>query len=101
MSRLPSAESDQPREKILLEVEAVPGQAAPQPAALQSRLACPGLSLDPSYEPVPSQTEDGRATYVYRGEITTAASDALKRSPGVVNVWSDAPVEPFQGGFGA
>lgn len=87
--------------KVLIEVEALPGRGAPSASSLEGQLGVSGLKIDPDYEAVPMEGEGAKPTLVFRGEVPRDALSALDRAASVVRVWSDAPIEPFQGSFGA
>ena len=64
----------------------------------------PGFKIDPEYEPVPLRmTEDlaesldatKEEIVLIRGEVEEEKEDALKAMPNVINVWTDARIEPF------
>jgi hypothetical protein len=65
-----------------------------------------GFVLDRTYEPVPAAPIEsmageldaaGETVFTIRGTIREDAEDELKRLPVVVNVWTDAVVEGFDG----
>jgi subtilisin family serine protease len=64
----------------------------------------PGFEIDPEYKPVPVKPteETARALaavneeiILMRGELDEAREAELKALPNVVNIWTDAPIEPF------
>ncbi|MGH9765903.1 MAG: hypothetical protein ACREAB_00595 [Blastocatellia bacterium] len=65
-----------------------------------------GLVIDRTYEPTPmsAPSQPGLAiapsqqVVVIRGDIEDSLEDQLKAAPGVIGVWSDARVEPFDVG---
>jgi len=89
------------RIRVLIEFEAVPGNGAPSAGALERQFNVDGLSVDPGYEPVPMEAEGAVSALVVRGELPRERVPELERAPGVLRVWSDAPIEPFHHGFGA
>jgi hypothetical protein len=74
-------------------------------AAMNSDLAkLPGFEIDPKYEPVPvnppkemveSLGTTNEKVFLIRGVVEDEKEEELKSSPNVLNVWSDAPIEPF------
>jgi hypothetical protein len=63
-----------------------------------------GLVVDKTYEPVPMSVPSqpgleiapSQQAVVIRGEIEDSLEEQLKAAPGVIGVWGDAPVEPFE-----
>ncbi len=62
-------------------------------------VAKPGLAIDSDYPPVPGSGEGGQPVLTFRGTVAADKVAALERAPGVIKVWSDAPIEPFSGGM--
>lgn len=75
---------------VLVELRA--DAAGPGAAARRVTDAVPGVELDASYDPVPM---DGGAVIVRCDVAGQAQIDALKRQPGVINVWTDTPIAPM------
>ena len=72
----------------------------------QQRL--PGVVIDRTYNPVPmAAAPQGREitpmqqVVIIRAKIEESTEDQLKALPGVIGVWSDARVEPFEAGNGS
>lgn len=63
-------------------------------AAVARRVAgaVSGCQLDEDYDPVPMQ---GGAVIVRCVVDGPGQIDALKRQPGVINVWTDTPIAPM------
>jgi subtilisin family serine protease len=87
-------------EHVLVELRVPVGKSA----AAMAALSLPGVTIDPSYAPIPiPQASDAGAKLVGSGEQVvivraTVGADGfaeLKRQPGVVNVWKDTPIAPF------
>lgn len=62
----------------------------------------PGVSVDRSYNPVPMETApQGREitpmqqVVIIRATIEETTEDQVKAIPGVIGVWSDARIAPF------
>jgi hypothetical protein len=94
--------------RVIVEV-VVPAHLSASAALDNIAKRLPGLVVDRAYEPVPAPTppQPGLATgpsqqaVVIRGEIEDSLEEQLKASPGVIGVWSDARVEPFDAGMNA
>jgi len=73
-------------------------------AAMNSDLArLPGFKIDPNYEPVPvnppkemieSMETANQKIFLIRGVVEDEKEEELKSSSNVLNVWSDARIEP-------
>lgn len=75
-------------------------------AAMETDVAkLPGFEIDPEYEPVPVSPPEEMAaslaaaneeTVLIRGEVEEEKEEELKALPNVVNVWTDAQIEPVE-----
>ena len=78
-------------------------------AAMETDVAkLPGFEMDPEYEPVPGSPPEGMVEslaaaneeiVLVRGEVEEEKEEELKALPNVVNVWTDAQIEPFEGEY--
>jgi hypothetical protein len=75
---------------VLVELRAAPDGAIE--AARRIAGAVPRCQLDESYAPVPM---DGGAFIVRCLVNDPGGVDSLKRQPGVIAVWTDAPIAPM------
>src|SRR4051794_30300076 len=85
----PRRGADQPA-AVLVEL------AASSPDEVRERtrsLAAHGFTVDADYEPVPMQGE--QPTFIVRGTIDDSRIADLEAVPGVVRVWRDTPIAPF------
>jgi hypothetical protein len=75
---------------VLVELRAAPAGAVE--AARRIAGAVPDCQLDESYEPVPME---GGAVIVRCLVNGPEGVERLKRQPGVIAVWTDAPIAPM------
>ncbi len=89
--------------RIIVELR-VPADFSPKDTAESELAKMPGFELDPEYEPVPVEPPEdlavnlkskGDKVFLFRGTIVEEKVDKLKALPGVLNVWNDARIEPF------
>lgn len=93
------------KKRVLVEMrvpEALPDEKVLAFVSKQIRLDA--FELDTRYEPVPSAPLEeiadelataGERLLTLRGTVPLASQPELETQPGVVAVWSDAEVEPF------
>ena len=63
-----------------------------------------GFVIDPTYDPVPMGSPDDKAEnqttpveeiVIIRVDIEEEKFDDLRKEPNIINVWTDARIEPF------
>lgn len=88
--------------RVIVELK-VPAGFTMQTVMAMDMAALPGFQIDSSYDPVPvSPSGEVAATLgvheevvLVRGEIEEGREAELRAQPNVVNVWTDARIEPF------
>ena len=68
----------------------------------EAAMRLPGVDLDRTYPPVPmsgtpseSALPADQQMVVVRGKLSATTIEQIKSLPGVINIWSDAKIEPF------
>ena len=98
------APSTMSAERVLVEMRVGAGQGARAAASALAALSVPGLTVDADYTPVPMPpmgraTRDSapaESTVILRASIDPQRIAEVERQPGVVRVWKDTPIAPFQ-----
>lgn len=74
-------------------------------STVSKEIDVPGFTIDEEYQPIPSSPKPSLAAEIadaneqillIRGTIEEDQEQALRDNPRVVNVWSDARIEPFE-----
>lgn len=92
------------KKRVIIELRTKMGTGPVDSLKMASELKVEGLTIDKDYEPVPIEPAEemvktlesaGEEIVLIRGEIDEDMEDQLRTQPKVVNVWTDARIEPF------
>jgi hypothetical protein len=87
--------------QVIVEYQVKAGLSGNEILAQAAReLTGSSFRLDRGYQPVPAPADatTGEQVVIIRGTVDEARIESLKQQPGVKGVWSDARIEPFDGG---